>query len=328
VIPLAPSTGWWNQLMATIAYWAAADAESAIASLLRSFGTSTEPDFAAIGPAYDRMLAIALLLLGAVVALALIEQIAGGGEGAGWGIVGRVLGATFLAYCGLGTVQYLAAYAALLATAWTPDFNLLSADLARAGGDGMAQSGAIHGNLVGLILTALFLSFMSLLVYLELVVRSALILTVTVFVPLVCSLAVWPRMASAAAHLAEFLTGLLLSKFVVATVLYVGFHLVVPALVGTGGGDGGGGASIWMADGIAVLLIAAFSPVAIFQGLRFAHSSAGTVARDLGAAGMSAAPLAAGVRIGQRLLNHPSVAARRQQLSGAIASRIRPGGRA
>ena len=121
--------------------------------------------------------------------------------------------------------------------------------------------------------------------------------------------------------MAEFLVGLLLSKFVVATVLYVGFYLVVPALLGTGGGAG---RPDWMENGIAVLLIAAFSPVAIFQALRFAHSSAGTVVRDLGSTGIGMAPIGSAIRFGQNLARRPSFVARRRQLGGAIASRLRP----
>lgn len=321
---ILPTSDWWDQLMASLAYWAAADARGAIASLLASFGSSTEPDFTAIGPIYNRMLAIALLLLGAVVALALVERIGGGAQGAGWNIIGRVLVAVFLAYSGLGVVEYVAKYAALIAASWAPDFTALSSAVGSAVGGVTGSAADHHVSVFGLILTALFLSMMSLLVYLELIVRSALVLTITVFVPLVCAMAVWPRMAGAATHLAEFLVGLLLSKFVVATVLFVGFHLVVPALVGTGGS---GGKADWMESGIAVLLIAAFSPVAIFQALRFAHSSAGTLVRDLGSTGVGMAPFASALRVGQKLARHPAVATRRQQLVSAIASRLQSQGR-
>ena len=186
---ILPTSDWWDQLMASLAYWAAADARGAIASLLASFGSSTEPDFTAIGPIYNRMLAIALLLLGAVVALALVERIGGGAQGAGWNVIGRVLVAVFLAYSGLGVVEYLATYAALIATSWATDFNALSTAIGSAAGSGLttASHSDHHVSVFGLILTALFLSLMSLLVYLELIVRSALILTVTVFVPLVCA---------------------------------------------------------------------------------------------------------------------------------------------
>src|SRR5262249_3624002 len=95
------------------------------------------------------------------------------------------------------------------------------------------------------------------------------------------------RMARAALTLAEFLIGLLLSKFVVATAVYVGFRLVVIALNSPTDNDV---TENWMASGVAVLLIAAFSPVVIFTSLRFAHAQAGSVARTLTGVGLAMLP--------------------------------------
>ncbi|HUY73236.1 MAG TPA: hypothetical protein VMW11_01865 [Candidatus Dormibacteraeota bacterium] len=315
-------TDWWGQLLAGLAQLAIADSQAMLASLLHSFGAATEPDFSAIGPVYDRMLAIALLLVGAVIAFALIERIAGGKDGAGIFVLARTLAAVFGAYCGLGLVEYLAGYAALLATTWSVDLGTLANRLGA-----LSASGAVNGqsgtSVLGLILTALLLTFLALLVYLELIVRSALVLVLTAFIPFVCVLAIWPRMASAAAHLIEFLVGLLLSKFVVATAVYIGFQLILPTLLNTRAGGPN-----WMESGIAVLLIAAFSPVALFQGIRFAHSTAGTAARDFGGAVVGMAPFGSVVHAGQRLASHPTVVSGRQRIAGAIVSRIRPGGRA
>src|SRR4029077_2373641 len=160
------------------------------------------------------------------------------------------------------------------------------------------------------------MSSLTVILHLELVVRSALILSVTAFVPLVSVLAIWPRAIGAATALTEFLIGLLLSKFVVATVVYVGFRLVVVALISPTDTDA---TENWMASGVAVLLIAAFSPVVIFSALRFAHGSAGSIARGwagtavsmapagrlLGGARNALRPLArsAGQRIGSRIVS-------------------------
>ena len=306
--------------MASLAWWAATDARFAILSLLSSFGSSTEPDFAAIAPIYNRMLAVALLLLGALVAFGLIERIVGGSQGVGWAVIGRVVFATFFAYTGLGVVQYGAGYAALLATTWAPDMMALSHAMSASAGSASAYPSSPVGHPVsvfGLVLTALFLTLMALLVYLELIVRSALILTVTAFVPLVCALTAWPRMSSSAGHLAEFLIGLLLSKFVVATALYVGLHLVVPALLH---GQSGSGSANWMESGVAILLIAAFSPVALFQGIRFAHSAASTAARDLGGAAVGMVPSPAAARFGRNLLWQPRTRSAAAQLWSSARS--------
>lgn len=269
-----------NSIGIAIANWSTAMAVASVPWLIASLGQSTEPDLSAIVPVYDRMLAISLLILGATVALALIERIAWSSQGTGLSLIPRVVAACFFAYAGLGVVKYVAAYAALLATAWTPDFGRMSNQLMQsvALSDAVMQSGAAgpHVSTFGLIVTALSLSCLTVVVHLELVVRSALILTVTSFVPLICVISIWPRLAGAATSLASFLIGLLLSKFVVATSVYVGFRLVVLALASPTDTDA---TENWMASGVAVLLIAALSPLVIFQAVRIGHTSAGQVAR-------------------------------------------------
>src|SRR3989454_7211795 len=223
-----------NSMGVAIANWSTAMAVASVRWLIASLGQSTEPDLSAIVPVYNRMLAISLLILGAIVALALIDRIAWSSQGTGLSLIPRVVAACFFAYAGLGVVKYVAAYAALLATAWTPDFGNMSNQLMRSAAlsDAVTQSGAAgpHVSTFGLIVTALSLSCLTVVVHLELVVRSALILTVTSFVPLICVISIWPRLGGAATSLASFLIGLLLSKFVVATSVYVGFRLVVLAL--------------------------------------------------------------------------------------------------
>jgi hypothetical protein len=310
-----------NAVAIAIANWSTAIAVDSIKWLLGTLGQSTEPDLAVIVPVYDRMLAISLLLLGAVVALALIERVAWGSLGTGLALIPRVVAASFAAYAGLGLVKYVAGYAALLATAWTPDFTSLSNVLLHnvAVSDAVTQSGAAgpHVSTFGLIVTALSLSSLTVMVHLELVVRSALILTISCFVPLVCVLSIWPRLASTATTMGEFLIGLLLSKFVVATAVYVGFRLVVVALVSPTNTDA---TENWMASGVAVLLIAAFSPIVIFSALRFAHGQAGSAARNLTGAAVSIAPAG-------RLLGSASTALRplarsaQQRLSARITRR-------
>src|SRR2546421_6052968 len=118
-----------NQVGISIANWSTAMAVESIKWLLASLGHSTEPDLGAIVPVYDRMLAISLLLIGGIVALALIERVAWGSLGTSLAIVPRVVAATFFAYAGLGAVKYVAGYSALLATAWSPDFNQLTQTL-------------------------------------------------------------------------------------------------------------------------------------------------------------------------------------------------------
>jgi hypothetical protein len=280
-----------QQFIQAIVQWAVQDALWGISNLVHSFGDSTEPDFTALVPVYDRVLAISVLIVGAVVAFGIIERIFGGQLGVGLAVVPRVIACVFFAYSGLALVQYATVHAALLSHAWDKDL-APALNPARASGT-IVSPEQIHLNVVALVLMALLISFLALVVYLELIVRAALVLTVTAFVPLVCVLAIWPRMAGGAVHLAEFVIGLLLSKFVVATAFVVGLSLLLPAVLGLAPNNG---KADWMASGFAVLLITAISPVVIFAGIKFAHGSAGNVARSWGGMAVAAVPLSSVAR--------------------------------
>jgi hypothetical protein len=309
----AQADQWVNQIMIAIANWSTAAAVASIQWLVAGLGNSSEPDLSVIVPVYDRVLAISLLLLGAVMAMALIERIAWGSLGAGISLIPRVVAATFAAFAGLSVVKYVAGYAAVLATTWTPDFKSLNKLLIHS----VAVNDAVvahagtghHVSTFGLIVTAVSVSLLTVIVHLELVVRSALILTVTAFVPLVCVLSIWPRLASTATTMGEFLVGLLLSKFVVATAIYIGFRLVVVALVSPTDTDA---TENWMASGVAVLLIAAFSPLVIFSAIRFAHSQAGSVTRSLAGAAIAVAPAGKLVGLGTGVIRPLARAATRK----------------
>jgi hypothetical protein len=280
-----------NSMGVAIANWSTAMAVASVRWLIASLGQATEPDLTAIAPVYNRMLAISLLVVGAVIALALIERIAWSSQGTGLSLIPRVVAACFFAYSGLAAVTYVAGYAALLATTWTPDFNRMTMVLMHsvAASDAVTQGGTSgpHVSTFGLIVTACTLSFLTVVVHLELAVRSALVLSVTTFIPLVSVVSIWPRLAGAATQLASFLIGLLMSKFVVSTTVYVGFRLVVLALASPTDTDT---TENWMASGVAVLLVAALSPLVIFQAVRIGHASAGQVARGWAAGVVAFAP--------------------------------------
>src|ERR1700687_1607428 len=316
-----------DSIAIAIAKWSSKVAVANIKWLLGTFGPATEPDLSVIVPVYDRMLAISLLLLGAVVAFALIERIAGESLGTGLAMIPRVVAACFAAYAGVGLIKYGAGYAALLATVWSPDFTSLSNFLEHSVtvSSAIRQSGGsgAHVSTFGLTVTALCLCSLTIMVHLELIIRSALILTLTSFVPLVCVFSIWPRLASAATTMAEFLIGLLLSKFVVATVVFVGFRLVVVSLTSPTDSDT---TQNWMASGVAVLLIAAFSPLVIFSALRFAHTQAGSVARNWSGAAVSMAPAGKLVGTASKALT-PLARKAQQHLSDRI-SRFRSRSRA
>ena len=309
-----------NQVGIAVANWSTAMAVVSIKWLLVTLGQSTEPDLSVIVPVYDRMLAISLLLAGGVIAFALIERVTWSSLGTSLAIVPRVVAATFVAYSGLGLVKYAAGYSTLLATAWSGDFNKLTDTLllhvSASDAATQAATAGAHVSTFGLIVTALSLCCLTVMVHLELVVRSALILTLTSFVPLVSVMSIWPRLTKVATTTSEFLIGLLLSKFVVATAVYVGFRLVVTALTSATDTDTTENS---MASGVAVLLIAAFSPVVIFTGLRFAHGQAASVARGVAGGAISMLPPAT-------LLGHAGRFARplARSLKTKFQSQMRP----
>jgi hypothetical protein len=280
-----------NDVVIAVANWSTAIAVVSIQWLVAGLGKSSEPELSVIVPVYDRVLAISLLGLGTVVVLSLIDAIASGAVTNAFGVVPRVIAGAFAAYAGLALVQYVAGYAALLATVWTPDFatlnNLLIHSVAISNAVVETGNSGPHVSTFGLIFTAMSVSSLAVMVHLELVVRSALILTVCSFIPLVCIVSIWPRAVGAATTMAEFLLGLFLSKFVVATVVYVGFRLAVVALTASADTDT---TENWMASGLAVLLIAAFSPLVVFSALRFTHTQAGSVARSFTGATVAMAP--------------------------------------
>ena len=301
-----------NQIVQAITAWAIKDALWGISNLMHSFGDATEPDFVALVPVYNRVLAISLLILGAVVAFGVIERVFGGQLGLGLAVIPRVVACVFFAYSGLAIVQYATVHAALLGHAWDKELGAANPNVVVSAGS--VDLSQVHLNVVALIVMALLISFLALVVYLELIVRAALVLTITAFVPLVCVLAIWPRMAGGAVHLAEFVVGLLLSKFVVATAFVVGLSLLLPAVLGEAPNNG---KADWMASGFAVLLITAVAPVALFQGIKFAHGTAGKVTRDLGGMAIGMTPFGALARV-LPLAANPRVTRARSRASSLV----------
>jgi hypothetical protein len=314
-----------SQIVQAITAWAIKDALWGINNLMHSFGDATEPDFVALVPVYNRVLAISLLILGAVVAFGIVERMFGGQLGLDLSVVPRVVACVCFAYSGLTIVQYATVHAALLGHAW--DKELSAANPNSVLSTGNVDLSQVHLNVVALIVMALLISFLALVVYLELIARAALVLTITAFVPLVCVLAIWPRMAGGAVHLAEFVVGLLLSKFVVATAFVVGLSLLLPAVLGEAPNNG---KADWMASGFAILLITAIAPVALFQGIKFAHGTAGKVTRDLGGMAIGMTPFGALARLAP-LAALPAVAGARNRVLGLLSpglnkirTRLRP----
>jgi hypothetical protein len=242
--------------------------------------------------------------------MAVAERVLGGPKGAGWNVIPRTVGACIASFAGLGVVQYLAHYAALMATAWAAPTGGLGAGIA-AGTQQLYASPTrdqAFGSAIGLLLVALITMLLTLLLYVEMVLRAALILVTTTFIPLVCMMAIWPRLAGAATRMAEFLVLLLMSKFVMVTAVYVGFSMVAfGAIPGNQG----------MAVGIATLLLAAFSPILLLQGIRLGQTSTSSVVRSWGAAGVGAVTTLGLLGVARQAIGRSAEAGARRLRSGA-----------
>ena len=103
---------------------------------------------------------------------------------------------------------------------------------------------------------ALFLIVGSFVVWLELLVRSAAVTVSVFFLPLMLAGLVWPATSHWTRRLVETLVALILSKFVIVAVI----SLATAALADPGGGGFGA-----VMGGAALMLMAAFSPVALLK---------------------------------------------------------------
>ncbi|HEX4244464.1 MAG TPA: hypothetical protein VHY77_02765 [Acidimicrobiales bacterium] len=121
-----------------------------------------------------------------------------------------------------------------------------------------------------LFLGGLAVVFGSFLLWVELLVRAAAVYVAVLFLPLALASLVWPAVSHWCRRLVDTLAGLVLSKFVIVTVL----SLAVSALAGGTNGRGSGGGFSAVLGGAALLFLAAAAPWALFRMLPFAEAAA------------------------------------------------------
>jgi hypothetical protein len=132
-------------------------------------------------------------------------------------------------------------------------------------GLGTAGSAAPAAPSFAIFFGALFLILGSFFVWLELLVRSAAVTVSVFFLPLMLASLVWPATSRWTRRLVETLVALILSKFVIVAVI----SLATAALADPGGG--GFGAVMGAA---ALMLMAAFSPMALLKLMPMAEGAA------------------------------------------------------
>jgi hypothetical protein len=151
--------------------------------------------------------------------------------------------------------------AQLLAGAGTDTTNILapvSGFLVGVGG-----SAPIVPAFVGFI-GGLLVAIASLVLWLELVVRAAAVSVAVLFLPLALAALVWPSVSHWCRRLMETVAALVLSKLVIAAVLSLAAGALAGGLgVGASGGDGGGFSAV--VTGVALLVVATFSPFTLLR---------------------------------------------------------------
>ncbi|MGD1012377.1 MAG: hypothetical protein ABR925_07600 [Acidimicrobiales bacterium] len=180
-------------------------------------------------------------------------------------------------FVALGLAATDQASAMVLRAASNPTHRLLLglvSGLNRTGGLGLAAFGAFL-----VVLTAAMVAFV---LWLELAVRSAAIAAASLFLPLALVGLAWPATAHWARRLGETLAALVLSKFVIVSVL-----ALAAGLLGTATGISA------VVEGVALLAVAAFAPFALLKLVPAVEAGAVTHLE-----GLSHRPLRAGQRAG------------------------------
>lgn len=154
-------------------------------------------------------------------------------------------------------------------------------DVAAAFGK-LTESGGSAGASVALfvaLLASMFAALGAFAVWVELLIRSAGIYVCVLFFPAVLVARIWPKLEKWATRLAEGLTALILSKFVIVATL----SLAAGAMAQSRAGEGFNG----VLAGGALLMFAAFAPLVLFRLVQFAEvqvharaGSAGTAVRS------------------------------------------------
>jgi hypothetical protein len=110
--------------------------------------------------------------------------------------------------------------------------------------------------------------FGAVLVWIELLIRSAAVYVTVLFLPLALASLAWPAISHWCRRLVDTLVALILGKFVIVSVL----SLAAGSLAGAGSTGGGGFSAVL--GGAALLFLSAFAPWALFRLLPFLEAGA------------------------------------------------------
>ncbi len=263
----APIEAAGSSIMDQLTQWVAEAAVSLIGRIVSFMETSTTPRLSSswFTDRYELMMGLGLLILVPLLLVAAIRALLHQD-------ISQLLRSFFLYLPIAILVTFVALHLTQMLLSITDD---LSAAVSESVGgdatqflDGGAGSvaGALSGVTGGFLMFsgALLVVIAGLLLWIQLLIRSAAIYVCVFFLPLVLAGLVWPATARWTKRLVETLIALILSKFVIVAII----SLAVAAM-----GDPGRGGVSTVVGGASLLLLAAFSPFALFKLIPLAEAS-------------------------------------------------------
>lgn len=273
------TVGWGFEGVASgIAKWVLGAVADLIDGVVNFLKTSARPDLDAAwfsGPESPFALVrnIAAVLLVAFVFLAVIQGLMAGELSA---LTGRIARDVCLAVLGMGAI--------VVVTVKLLDLTDALSTAVLGGADGQALAfltgfgAAAHSASSGFssVLIGIVAVLAALLVWIELLVRSALVYLLVALTPLAFAAMTWPAARGALRKTIELLLAIIVSKFVICVAIAVG----VAALAGAGESAPGVGAGTGAAMGLgklltgaAILGMSAFSPFLVLKLIPLAEAA-------------------------------------------------------
>ncbi|MGH7316296.1 MAG: type IV secretion system protein, partial [Candidatus Rokuibacteriota bacterium] len=269
----APIEAAGNSIMDQLTTWVADAAVSLIGKIVSFMESSTTPRLTSswFTDRYELMMGLGLLILLPLLLIAAIRALLHQD-------LSQLLKSFFLYVPVAILATFVAIHLTQMLLAITDDLSAavsesVGGDATRfleGGGDSVA--GALAAATGGFLMFfgAMLVVVAGFLLWIQLLIRSAAIYVCVFFLPLVLAGLVWPATARWTKRLIETLIALILSKFVIVAII----SLAVAAMgrpLSESGGDGGGVGTV--IGGASLLLLAAFSPFALFKLIPLAEAS-------------------------------------------------------
>jgi len=269
----APIEAAGNSIMDQLTTWVAEAAVSLIGRIVSFMESSTTPRLTSewFSDRYELMMGLGLLVLLPLLLVAAIRALLHQD-------MGQLLRSFFLYVPVAILVTFVAIHLTQMLLSITDELSTAVSE--SVGGDATKFLDGGAGSVAGVLggVTGGFLMFFGsllvvvagLMLWIQLLIRSAAIYVCVFFLPLVLAGLVWPATARWTKRLVETLIALILSKFVIVAII----SLAVAAMgrpLSESGGDGGGVGTV--IGGASLLLLAAFSPFALFKLIPLAEAS-------------------------------------------------------